>query len=424
MISISARRVLVVTALAAIASALHVWYGNRHGFFDLRIYWEAVGAWADGKDLYAYARPDASQGTLGFTYPPFAALVLRPLAALPFWAAAALSCVVSGTALVLVTYWLVAPVADRLGQPRWYALGVALPLVTWLEPIRETISFGQINLLLTLLVVADLLVAVPRRSRLAGVGIGLAAAIKLTPAIFIVYLLVTRRWRAGLTAIAAAAAATLLAAAADWRASWQFWTETMWGAQRIGHVERIPNQSLLGALARVAEPAPPSGLLWAALAAAVLGYGLWRARRAAPVRTANGALVGDEVAGLTLVALTGSLVSPVTWSHHIFWFVPAIVLLLGAATGSVPDLTRARRYALAALAGVVYVTVSYSVIAWYDWSVLSQRRWGHGVSGFLIDNWYVLLMLVLLVAVPIRRPSQSGPVSAPPAAAPASTTHT
>jgi alpha-1,2-mannosyltransferase len=391
------RRVLTVALLALVAAVAHYWYGNRHQFYDLGIYWEAVRWWAGGHDLYSYSRPDPIQGPLGFTYPPFAALLMRPLAALPFGAVAAIFCTLSALALVLTAYWLLAPVADRHGQPRWYLVALALPLISWLEPIRETVSFGQVNLLLVLLVVADLLVAVPRGSRLAGVGIGLAAAIKLTPAIFIGYLLRTRRGRAGLTAVATAVGASLLAAALSWSPSWRFWTGTIWDTQRIGHTERVANQSLLGLIARLTAPTPPNRVLWAALVVVCAGYGLWRARRAA--------LAGDEVTGLTLAALTGALVSPVTWSHHLFWFVPALVVLLDVAFTPAAG-TRRYRGALLALAAVVYTTVTVSVIAWYEWGL--SRRYEHGVFGFLTDNWYVLLMLALLTMLPIRRQVSPG----------------
>ena len=397
--TVTARRVVVVAALVLAAAVAHVWYGNRHGFFDLRIYWEAVRWWGSGHDLYSYARPDKVQGSLGFTYPPFAALLLRPLALLPFDAAAGVFTAVSVVALALATYWLLAPVADRHGWPRWFALAVALPLVSWLEPIRETITFGQINAVLALLVVGDLLVATPRKWRLAGAGVGLATAIKLTPAIFIVYLLLTRRWRAAITATAAAAAATIVAAAIDWRDSWRFWTSTVWDTNRVGpNLGRLQNQSLLGTLARVTG-GQPSRTLWAVLVVAVLAYGLARARRAA--------LAGDETTGLTLTGFVGGLVSPVTWSHHLFWFVPALVVLVDvAATRGAPGRGRA-----GVLAAVVYATVVVSLISWYEWH-LAPRTWDHGVPGFMIDNWYVLLILILLAALPIRAPD-ADPVAKP-----------
>ncbi len=383
-------RVVTVLGLVVAAALAHYGYGNRHNLLDLRIYTDAVRWWTGGRDLYDYGRPDPVMGSLGFPSPPFAAVVLAPLAWMPFNLVIAIYVTISGLSLVLVTYLVTAPLADRFSQPRWYVLGLALPLVSWLEPVRETFTFGQINVILVLLVVADLLVAVPRASRLAGVGIGLAAAIKLTPAIFIGYLLITRRWRPGLTAIATAVGATGLAAAVNWHGSWRFWTSELWDARRVGHLEHIPNQSLLGALARFAAPAPPNRLVWAVLVLVVLGFGLWRARRAA--------LRGNELAGLTLAAFTGALVCPITWTHHLIWFIPALVLLIDAAADRAG--TPARRRGLGGLAVAVYLTVTVSVIQWYDWEFVDSR-YNHGVVGFLIDNSYILLMLVLLVVLPV-----------------------
>jgi alpha-1,2-mannosyltransferase len=377
----------------ATAIAAHVWYGNRHQFFDLGIYYRAVRWWADGHTVYSYSQPDKVEGSLGFTYPPFAAMLLRPLAALPLVGAQVVFCVVSAAALVATVWWLVVPVARRHGYPVWFALALTLPLVSWLEPVRETFTFGQVNFILTGLIVLDLLLAVPRRSRLAGVGIGLAAAIKLTPAIFVVYLLLTRQWRAAATAVATAIGATLLGAALMWHDTVLFWTDLLWRTERIGHPDRIQNQSLMGMLARIAAPDAPSQVAWVILVALVLGYGLWRARAAA--------LAGDHVSGLTLTALVGSLVSPVTWSHHLLWFIPALVVLADVAL----DRHRSprRRWSMATLGVVLYVTVTVSVITWYEWRIVKRSAVDGGLAGFLIDNWYVLLMLALLVALPIRR---------------------
>ncbi|MGC9671020.1 glycosyltransferase 87 family protein [Planosporangium sp. 12N6] len=390
---------LVLWGAAAVA---HVWYGNRHDFFDFGIYYRAVRWWADGHDLYSYSLPDPVQGELGFTYPPFAALLLRPLAALPLHTALLVFGAVSVAALVAGVWCLVAPVANRHGYPPWFGVALALPLVSWLEPVRETFTFGQVNFILFGLVVVDLLVAVPRRSRLAGVAIGLAAAIKLTPAVFVVYLLLTRRWRAAATAAATAVVATLVGAGALWRDSIRFWTELLWQTERIGHADRLENQSLQGALARMGG-GEPDRLAWALLVGLVIGYGLWRARRAA--------LAGDEVAGLTLTGLVSCVVSPVTWSHHLLWFAPALVALVDTALDR--GRPRHRRWSLAAMTLVVYVTTTFAVISWYDWHVV-ERSADRGVAGLLIDNWYLLLMLVLLVTLPVRaRPDALRPAPAP-----------
>jgi alpha-1,2-mannosyltransferase len=387
----------VLVAVWAVAIAVHIWYGNRHNFYDLQIYAKAMRWWDSGHDLYGFVIPDKIQGQLGYTYPPFAALLMRPLAWLPYGAAQAVYLALTVPAFVVTTWWMVAPLARRHGWSLWFVLPLALALVSWLEPIRETVSFGQINLLLVVLILADLLYGVPRKARWAGVGIGLAAAIKLTPAIFILYLLLTRRWRAALTATATALAATLLAFAVVPHESWRFWTGAIWDTGHIGHLDRTANQSIMGLLARLGFP---NRALWAVLVLALAGYGLWRARRAA--------LAGDEVTGLTLTGFVGILASPVSWTHHIYWFVPALVVLVDEAAR-----TRRRRPAVAA--AVIYATVAFSVVSWFEWG-LSQPLFAHGVSGFLITNWYVLLMLVLLVALPIRpaEPAARRPPVQPP----------
>jgi alpha-1,2-mannosyltransferase len=276
----------------------------------------------------------------------------------------------------------------------WFACALALPLISTLEPIRETVTFGQINMLLVLLVLTDLLIIAPRWPRLTGVGIGIAAAIKLTPAIFIVYLLITRRWRAALTATATAVAATLLAAAVAWRDSWHFWTAALWETGRVGHTDRIANQSLFGMLARLTAPQDPNLLLWLGLVLPLVGYGLWRARRAA--------LAGDEVVGLTLTGFVGGLASPITWPHHLFWFVPALLVLVDAGLGGGCGAARGRRRpGLLAMAALSWASVTVSVISLFELG-LSRRLFGTGPPNFLIVNWYVLLAAALIVALPVR----------------------
>ncbi|MBO0871631.1 MAG: DUF2029 domain-containing protein, partial [Micromonosporaceae bacterium] len=267
-------RVVTVVVLWLVTAGAHIGYGNRHNFLDLRIYDGAVRWWAHGHPLYDFAVPDRYQGSLGFTYPPFAAVLMYPMAWVPVVVTIAAMFLVSAAAIVLTTVWLVAPVARRHGWPVWYAVGLAVPLITVLEPIRETVTFGQINLLLAVLVVGDLLVVTRRAPRWAGIGIGLAAAIKLTPAIFIGYLLLTRRTRPALVAMATAVGASLVAAAVHPADSWRYWTHVLWQASRVGHLDQIPNQSLLGLVYRLAYPHPGNRLLWLALAGAALVFGM------------------------------------------------------------------------------------------------------------------------------------------------------
>jgi alpha-1,2-mannosyltransferase len=367
--------VAIVATVTAVVAALHVWYGNRHNFFDLKIYVAAMRWWAGGHPLYEFVKPDDTQGQLGYTYPPFAALLMRPLAGLPMGVTIAAYVVVSVVCLALSAWWLVGPVADRHGWPRWFACGLAFVAMTALEPVREAFTFGQVNPILWVLILLDLVVLLPRGSRWVGVGIGLATAIKLVPAIFILYLLVSRRWRASAVATATAVGATLLAAALAWSESWTFWAHNLAAGEGVGQVAYEFNQSLRGTLARLGIPGQP--VLWLILALIVLGYGMWRAREAA--------LAGDEVAGLTLTGLVGSLISPVTWVQHIFWLVPALVVLVDTGRRT--------------FAAVVYLTTTVSALS--VWSFAFHKP--GGPVGFAFGNWYVWLMLVLLVRLPVRR---------------------
>jgi alpha-1,2-mannosyltransferase len=123
------------------------------------------------------------------------------------------------------------------------------------------------------------------------------------------------------------------------------------------------------------------------MVAVLATYCLWRAARAARA--------GDELAGVTITGLLGTLVSPVSWQHHLYWFAPALILLVDAYASRV----RHRGWYLA-LAIVVWVSVAGSVISLFDyglpWSVAPTAL------GFFIMNWYLLLMLLLLAVLPIR----------------------
>ncbi|WFE30789.1 glycosyltransferase 87 family protein [Solwaraspora sp. WMMD791] len=404
----------MVGLAAAVVTAL-LWYGNRHDFYDLKIYLSAMRWWAEGNPLYDYVQPDVVQGELYFTYPPFTALLLRPFAAVGPGVAATVFTVGTLLAVVVTTVWLVTPIAHRRGLPRWWLAGLAVPLVVLIEPTRETIFLGQINMLLVVLILADLLFAVPQRSRWAGVGIGLATAIKLFPGIFIVYLLITRRWRAALVSCVAAAGATLLSAAVLPAESWRFWTQELWSTDRVGRSDYTGNQSLQGLLGRLVAPDEPSRLVWLALVAVVAGYGLWRAARA--VRA------GDELAGLTLTGLVAALIAPITWPHHVYWFVPALILLVDAAVRQPYRLDATRQPAAPAvrsgvraagaalLAAVTFAVLVFGVVSLIDWG--NEKVPTDDPATFLLRNLYVLTAALLLVSLPIRHHWMPGPSPTP-----------
>jgi len=370
-------QVAVVAGLAVAVGVFLAFFAVRHGFFDLKVYYGAINYRVhDGGMLYDYLKP---QSKYGFTYPPFAALVMLPMAVVPWPVAIVISVVLSVAATVALLRWLVLPVARRHGWTPWFALAVAFLLVAAFEPYRETVSFGQVNVVLLFLVALDLLVGLRLGRRWAGVGIGLATAIKLTPGIFIVYLLVTRRWRAAIVSMATATVATLVAAAVDPAASREFWTDALWDTNRVGSLSYISNQSLQGFVARL-DPDHPSTPLWLVLALVVFGVWVLRVR------------VASLPEGLALTGVVGCLLSPVTWVHHLVWLLPAIILVFAAAVAEPRGSRRRRGLFLFGLVG--YVLLCSRLVWWWEF-----RSGGFGA--FLGSNAYVYVSLALLFFMPV-----------------------
>jgi len=382
---------LVLGALAALTFDFYL--AVRHGFFDLQVYYGAINYWMhNGGSLYDYLSPNT---TYGFTYPPFAALMMTPMGVTPWTAAIVASCVACVATSTIVLYWLVDPIARRQGWVRWFALLTALCFAIIFEPLRETFLFGQVNMLLLFLVAADFVLLISKGRRLAGVGIGIATAIKLTPGVFILYLLVTKRWRAAIVASVTATVATVASAAISPDTSLVFWSDALWNTDRVGVLAFISNQSLEGAVARL-NPNNPSTLLWAAAALVVLA--IWFVR----VRRAHAA--GDAMTGFALTGVVGCLVSPVTWVHHLVWVGPAIVLLLDNALAARDPVRRRRLLRFLIFAYVLLC----SRLVWYF-----PGNWGNPFVWFM-SNSYVWISIALLVGLPIRSVS---PADAPPAAA-------
>lgn len=372
-------RVLLIGTLVALCALFLATVPVHRGFFDVGVYQGAVTHWLrDGGQLYDYLRPGTRYG---FTYPPFAALIMSPLALVGWNAAIVTSIVVNVAAAGLVIHWLLDPIARRQGWPRWWAYALIGCAVAVYEPVRDTVSFGQVNLLLLMLVLTDLMLARTGRHRFAGIGIGLASAIKLTPAVFIVYLVLAGRWRAAAVATGTAAGATVLAAVLAPQPSYVFWTHALWNTDRVGDLGYVSNQSLQGLLTRL-DPDLGRGV-WLVAVLAVLA--LWA------VRVRQAARADDQLAGLALTGIVGCLVSPITWVHHLVWLLPALAVLGNAALRAGPG---GRRRRLGTATGVAYVLLCSSVV-WLWWDDAS------GLDGLIGANAYVWISLALLVGLPI-----------------------
>ncbi|WP_143263177.1 glycosyltransferase 87 family protein, partial [Amycolatopsis pretoriensis] len=206
---------------------------------DLDVYRLGSAALLHGDALYGTLPPTGDGQLLLFTYPPFAAVVLAPLSVLPYWAACLVVTVGTLGLLALVLVTVLRALGARAGWRRVAALLLAAEI---LEPVLRTVYAGQIDVLLLALVVLDVLVDTPRWPR--GLLIGLAAAIKLTPAVFLLYFLLRRDTRAAVTSAVTFLAATALGFLLAGADSVRYWTGALWDTGRVGEPTYAGDQSL------------------------------------------------------------------------------------------------------------------------------------------------------------------------------------
>ncbi len=363
-----------------------------------------------------------------FTYPPFAAVIFA-VASVLSWTAMRWAMTLASLAALGLSLWLVFGALgyrDRPAVRLGATLGVsALALAT--EPVQQTLGLGQVNLLLMLLVTADLLVG-DRTRWWHGFGIGIAAGVKLTPLIFIPYLLLIRRYRQAATATAVFAATAALGYAILPRDSGSYWADGLFlKANRIVFLGTRGNQSLRGIVTRLAGSVSSGTVPWVAAAVVVVIAGL--------VTAALLYRAGQPVPAMLACAVTGLLVSPLSWDHHWVWVAPGIALLahLGAAAGR--GLVRAAWWAAAAclfaefacwpqLWDLKHAGLTPAGLVWYapgTYFATGDKPWyhefhWHGLQ-LLAGNSFVLAGLAGLAALAVaavlsvtrRRPRELGP---------------
>ena len=255
---------------------------------------------------------------VSFTYAPAAAIIFAA-GSLLSWLALRWVMTIISLAGLLLSVWLT---FGALGYPSHRVRAGATLLVSAAalatEPVQQNLALGQINLLLMLLVVADLTRPGPRWW--SGAGIGLAAGIKLVPLIFIPYLVLTGRFRQAAVAGGTFAATVGIGYAVLPGASARYWWDGLFlNANRITFLGTRGNQSLRGMVARFIGSVNGSGGAWLAVAITVAIVGLVAA--AALYRA------GHPVPGMLACALTGLLVSPLSWDHHWVWVAPGLAYL-------------------------------------------------------------------------------------------------
>ncbi len=312
----------LVSITAALAYAIYI--ALRTYEVDLGVYLRLGGKYIFTSHLYSFVLPNTS---LPFTYPPFAALLFAPWqrtfstvgSVQTVWTL----CNVFVLAGVLVLS--VRLVKPSLGKASSWQLALALSLpALLLNPVLITIGFGQVNLFVMLLVMWDLLSErrIGKRQIPLGVATGVAAAVKLTPLLFVPYLLLTRRWRGAVTCMMTFIACEVVTFVVSPTSSRTYWTKAIFRPGRAGDLSIVDNQNLWSVLERFMHAVLPSTVMLPLLVTTAV-VGLWLAaaahRRSSPLL------------GVLIAAATCLFVSPISWVHHMVWVVPAILWLALAA---------------------------------------------------------------------------------------------
>ncbi|WP_370933196.1 glycosyltransferase 87 family protein [Amycolatopsis sp. cg13] len=339
---------------------------------DLQVYRFGADAVLHGGDLYG-ALPTTTAGSmLPFIYPPFAAFLFSALAFPKLSVASVLLDVVSAASLWAVLYAVVRRLRQGWSRRTSAATASALAVAALaFEPVRSTLSFGQINLVLMALVAVDCLAPNPRWPR--GVLVGLAAAIKVTPAGFLLFFLLTKDFRAARNALFTGAAATLLGFLVAPRASAEyFFGGGLTNADGFSGSPYATNQTIEGALNRLALLPPAHDLLWLTLSAFVLVAAVLIMRRV------DGPLAFVVNAAAVLV------LSPISWSHHWVWIVPSVLILAARV--------RTPQAAVALIVGVaVFIAAPHTLVPSSGMKELAWTPWQH-----LVGDSYLILALVFL----------------------------
>lgn len=398
--------------LAAAALGYATWQltGHPHYRIDIDVYRMGGQAWLNDRPLYTggvmFHTPIGLN--LPFTYPPLAAVAFCPFAWLGLPAASlaitltTLTLLIVSTVIVLtrLDVWATSLIAPGPAGLRrcWLAVLIVATAAIWLEPVKSNFAYGQINAVLMTLVIAD---CIPRRTPWPrGVLLGIGIALKLTPAVFLLYFLLRRDARTTVRAVASFAAATLAGFVVAWGDSWEYWTDTVRNTDRIGAPELNTNQNISGVLARLGLSQDQRFVLWVAACLLVLAVTVWATRRVLDA--------GEPTLAVICIALFGLVVSPVSWSHHWVWGLP-VVLVTGVMAW------RRHNAALAAL-----TAAGLALMVWTPIDLLPKHHeltaaWWRQLIGASYVWWALATLVTAGIAIGAARSSQQESAIADPA---------
>ncbi|TCJ95548.1 alpha-1,2-mannosyltransferase [Nocardia alba] len=386
---------VLLTIVSVVCVRTPIWPFERYsdGFIDLQVYRLGIEAMRDGADMYGQLPKTTIGIGLPFIYPPFAAIALAPFALLPWGTAKVLYVVVSIAAVAWTLYLVARRYHPDRKQAALLVTACAVPLAMLLEPVRSTIDFGQVNLLLMVLVATDCLLPKTRYPR--GMLIGLAAAIKLTPAAFVLYFLVRKDYKAAATAAGTGAIATIASFAFLPTESTRYWFGGLGNVSGLSGSAFHTNQSIQAVMARLHITGLPFDVLWLVLGALLLVLVVAAMRKAADA----------PAIALALNAVFTLLLSPISWSHHWVWIAPALLAMVCHAR-TLPVSSARGWYATTVVVAAVFVLAPHSFLPDGE-----HRETSWTWDQHIIGDTYVWLSvgLVVLFLVTGRRPAPAAP---------------
>nr|WP_307849825.1 glycosyltransferase 87 family protein [Saccharopolyspora sp. HNM0986] len=385
------RGLLLAIGIAELVAVLMVSTISPHDHIDGEVYRLGARAWLAGQDVYGPLPATESGLKLPFIYPPFAAILFSPLGLVPKTAAVAVIMLVSHLSLLITLYVVLGTAKFLRGQRERLLLGtaVALPLATLSEPVMETITYAQINLVLMAMVAVDCLWRTEPGRKLPyprGLLIGIAAGIKLTPAAFLLFFLLRKDFRPVLMAVLGFLGTVLAGVVLAFDDAREFWLHQVLATGNVSFGPTFTgdasvyagNQSLRSALTKLGVG--HVSIVFLVLAVLVLAL--------AVVGMVHAIRQQDLPMAVTLNGVLSLLVSPISWSHHWVWAIPGLVLLAGAAWSR-------RNWPLLVITALA---ASFFMIGPH-WKVPQgygrELRWN--LFEHLIGNAYVYFGLALLV---------------------------
>jgi alpha-1,2-mannosyltransferase len=373
---------LIAVNLAVLAVFVAFPHGHGMAFgpyrIDLDVYRIGSRAWLDGTHLYGPLPATMSGARLPFTYPPVAAILLSPLAMVPMAVASVVLTAASVGLLALVMRTCLRSLDQTSEQLSGWAVWWLLPPALMLEPVRNTLTYGQVNIVLMALVALDCLTPSTRWPR--GSLVGLAAAIKLTPAAFVLFFLLRRDWRAAGMAAASFLAATGLGFLLAWHDSVQYWSRTVYDASRVGGLSYAANQSVVGVLSRLGLSHPVLAEVWLVVAIVVVSAAWLGMRRSFAA--------SQDCLAMSLNGFAALLISPISWSHQWVWCVPALIALAAAGL-------RHKALGPLAMAGGGIVIFAAGPQWWFPHGNLRETDWSTWQQ--IVGSAYVGFAAIILV---------------------------